>query len=130
MNRLVLVVLRSGARALLDHRICALIYRLPRSGRIVELPVRYAAVGNVVLVAVGRPDAKTWWHAFHEPWPVSVLLQGQTREGVGRVLNLTQPGHRAALLIYTVAVGRAVRPETPVVVIDTVDASDATPERG
>ncbi|MEV4536617.1 hypothetical protein AB0J82_22805 [Asanoa sp. NPDC049518] len=118
VNRVVLGVLRSPAHALLDARICELTYRLPRSGRVVALPVRYVADGDRVLVAVGNADAKRWWRAFRRPRPVSVRLRGRVRDGTGCLLVPSTSDHTRALMLYRVSTGAVLPLDTPLVVID------------
>ncbi|MEV4624241.1 hypothetical protein AB0J74_36710 [Asanoa sp. NPDC049573] len=118
VNLLVLAVLRSPAHGLLDTRICELTYVLPRSGKVVTLPVQYVMNRGRILVAVAQADSKRWWRAFRRPTPVSIRLRGRVRYGVGRVLVPSSAGHQEALLAYRIARGTAVPTGTPIVVLD------------
>ena len=80
---MVLAVLHSPAHALLDARICELTYHLPRSGRVVVLPVRYVGTDESILIAVGNADAKRWWRAFY-PWPAQLDSFFGNRAGLSR----------------------------------------------
>jgi hypothetical protein len=117
VNRVVLGVLRSPAHALIDARICELIYRLPRSGRLVSVPVRYVADGDRILVAVGNADAKRWWRAFRQPRPVSVRVGGAIHSCTGRLLVPSTSDHTHALLAYRLATGATVSAATPLVAV-------------
>jgi hypothetical protein len=121
VNRVVLAVLHSPAHALLDSRICELSYRLPRSGRVVVLPVRYVGTDDRILIAVGNADAKRWWRAFRNPRPVAVRRRGRVRNGVGRVLAPPRTGYAQALLAYRMAVSTALPPGTPLIVIEILE---------
>jgi hypothetical protein len=101
VNRVVRAVLHSPLlHRLLDARLCELRYRTPRSGRTVALPVAYALDGDRVVVMVGNADRKRWWRAFRQPRPVSLLLRRRSRDGVGRIVDPSDPSYAHARLTY------------------------------
>jgi hypothetical protein len=118
VNRLVSTVLRSPAHGLLDARVCELRYRTPRSGRTVSVPVAYAFDGDRVVVLVADAGRKRWWRAFRRPRPVSLLLRRQSRAGVGRVVDPSDPGYAQALLAYRLRHGVKPRMDDKIVVVD------------
>ncbi|MEU6150176.1 hypothetical protein ABZ816_09280 [Actinosynnema sp. NPDC047251] len=55
-----------------------------RSGRTFSTPVGYRRTGDVVVIGVRLPDAKTWWRNFTgDGGPLSLVLDGRDRTGHG-----------------------------------------------
>jgi deazaflavin-dependent oxidoreductase (nitroreductase family) len=52
-----------------------------RSGREYTFPTGYREQGDRVLITVGWPERKRWWHNLTEPAPVRVRLRGEERTG-------------------------------------------------
>jgi hypothetical protein len=54
-----------------------------RSGKTIEIPVGYRQSGGDISIAVGAPDAKTWWRNFlGDGGPITLLgLNGVDRTG-------------------------------------------------
>jgi F420H(2)-dependent quinone reductase len=129
-NAVVLAVLRSPARLLLQKRVCALRLLGRRTGRLLQLPVQYARVPDGVVVVAGRGAGKNWWRNLRDPRPVDVWLDGRWRHGRGRVLMPGDPDRAASLTAYRL-VYRNVPPNTtdPVVriTLEPVEAAEAEP---
>ena len=87
-NPLVRAILRSRAHALLSHRLLLLSYHGLRSGRLYEIPLRYARTedGRLLTVAVDA-EAKLWWRSFRAPSPAVVLIRGERLAVSGAVAN-------------------------------------------
>ena len=98
-NSIVGVVLRSPAHRLLSGSTDLLAYDGRRSGRRIVLPTQYARSVDDIVILVGRPDTKRWWHNFAEPWDVDVLVAGEWRTMVGEaVVGADDPETAAPLL--------------------------------
>jgi hypothetical protein len=99
-NRLVLVALATDAGQRLMPGLCALRYSGRRSGRPVILPVGHAIVGDDVVVLVGRPETKRWWHNFRGGHAVEVLLGNVWHTGRGEVVLADRLEYPRLLAIY------------------------------
>lgn len=67
---------------LLDRNITMLTYTGRRSGRTFSVPVSYRRLGNDVVIAVGMPEAKTWWRNFvNAGGPVTLRFEGADHAG-------------------------------------------------
>lgn len=67
---------------LVDGHITSISYVGRRSGRSFRLPVGYRRAGDDVTIAVGMPDAKTWWRNFLGAGaPLTIRLDGADRRG-------------------------------------------------
>ncbi|RAU98295.1 hypothetical protein DQP58_05935 [Mycobacterium colombiense] len=67
---------------LLNRNITMLTYTGRRSGRTFSIPVSYRRIGNEIVIAVGMPDAKTWWRNFlNSGGPLTLRLDGADRVG-------------------------------------------------
>ena len=64
-----------------------LAYEGRRSGRRIVLPTQYARSGDDVVILVGKPETKRWWHNFEEPRDVDVLLAGEWQPMTGRAIR-------------------------------------------
>lgn len=85
VNRVVLLLLGSLLRPLLDEKLCALRYTVASTGATVVFPVEYAFAGDRLLVLAGRPERKRWWRHFMSAAPVEVWWNGRWVRGEGRV---------------------------------------------
>jgi hypothetical protein len=86
VNPIVRAVLRSPLHPLLSRRLVLL--RIPgrRSERAFELPVAYVCDEAGILVTVGAPERKQWWHNIDGPTPITVVLRGRTIPGVAELV--------------------------------------------
>lgn len=84
VNRVLLSVLGSPARVLVDGGLCALRYRA-RSGETVTLPVQYEPHNGDIVVRCAHATDKRWWRHFWQPAAVDVWLDGRWQPGIGRV---------------------------------------------
>jgi hypothetical protein len=67
---------------LISRNVAVLTYKGRRSGRTFSIPVSYRRSGDEVSIAVGMPDAKTWWRNFlGEGGPLTLKLDGIPRAG-------------------------------------------------
>lgn len=67
---------------LINRNIAMLTYRGRRSGRTFSIPVSYRRSGDEVRIAVGMPEAKTWWRNFlGDGGPLTLTLDGIPRAG-------------------------------------------------
>jgi hypothetical protein len=108
VNTVVLAVLRSPARMLVQGRLCALRFAGRRTGTVYTLPVEYTRDGDRIVVLAGRGRTKSWWHNFLSPHPVRVWLDGRWQPGTATVARSGHP-HRTDLL----ATYRSTHPRVP-----------------
>jgi F420H(2)-dependent quinone reductase len=114
-NRLANPVMRPLLRSLVGRRLgthLALIrYRGRRTGRVYELPVQYARVGNRVWILPGSPEHKTWWRNLRNEVDVELLLAGVRLLGKAVALEGAQHADEVAtgLTAYVKAMPRAGR---------------------
>ena len=88
LNPLIRAVLRSPAHRLLSRRLVLLAYRGRRTGRLHEIPLRYADLDGGRLVAVAlHPERKLWWRSLVEPTPVSLVLRGERLEATATLVE-------------------------------------------
>jgi F420H(2)-dependent quinone reductase len=67
---------------LISENVAMLTYTGRRSGRRFSIPVGYRRSGDEVTIAVGMPDAKTWWRNFlGDGAPLTLRLDGIERAG-------------------------------------------------
>ncbi len=75
-NTVVETVLKSPLHRLMSGKLVLIRYQGTRSSAEYVLPVQYADTHNGLVVAVGKPDTKTWWRNFTTMGQVQVLLSG------------------------------------------------------
>ncbi len=107
-DRLVAGILRSPFHALLGGNLL-LSYRGRRTGLLRELPVAFAPTPDGYAILVGAPERKRWWRNFEEPWPMTVLVDGRTRQATGRVVRGESAAGRALAAAYFVRHPRSGR---------------------
>ena len=84
------------------------------SGQQRELPVQASRYENGHLIRVGRPEQKTWWRNFGEPWPIELVSGGRVVRGLGTVaLGSSGRGQRLAADYFTEHHGAARRAGLP-----------------
>jgi deazaflavin-dependent oxidoreductase (nitroreductase family) len=86
-NRIVGAVLRSPAHRLLSGTTDLVRYTGRRSGRTIETPTQYVAVGDGLVIVVAHPATKTWWRNFVVDGPIEVLVAGTWRPMTARVVR-------------------------------------------
>lgn len=131
-NRFVLGALNSPFHRLLPRGLAEISYTGPVSGRTIRLPAQSVADGDRLLVVAGRPERKSWWRVFRNPYPAE-LVCGRSRSGaVGYVLR--EPERSRALQTYLAThpgSRRGISRDTPVIAFETdrraVPVSDSTP---
>jgi hypothetical protein len=101
VNRVVLWLLRSPARGLLDRHVCRLRFTGRRSGATIELPVEFVRDGDRLLVLAARASTKQWWRNFRDVGhDVAVTVDGITRDSHGLALGPGDHGYAAAMSAY------------------------------
>jgi hypothetical protein len=118
VNRIVLTLLRSPMHGLVSRGLCELRYRAPRSGRLVCLPVGYAADGERIVVLAGFAADKRWWRAFARPYPLEIRRGGTLRRAVGHVVRPDDPAAVAAAAAYRVNHRVTIHPTDRLLLID------------
>ena len=93
-----------------------------RTGDSHVTPTQYAEMPDgTVVVAVGRPDSKTWWRNFRRPHPVDLLIRGTWHHGTGhaRWRHDDLAGVDAALDAFSTKYGhrRAPDPDTDLLTV-------------
>jgi hypothetical protein len=84
------------------------------TGSVRELPVNCSRYENGLLIRVGRPEQKTWWRNFREPWPIELVRGGNVVRGVGTVvLGSSGRGQRLAADYFMKHHGAARRAGLP-----------------
>jgi hypothetical protein len=117
-NTFTLWILHVGVlRRLADRQVCELRFTAARTGRDVVLPVMYAQGDDTLVVLVGGPEHKSWWHSFARPHPVRVWLRGRARTGTGRVVAAGAAGRTEAAAVYAARFPEIPVENDPVVVI-------------
>ncbi len=79
-NRMVLRLLGSPARVLIDHGTTAVRYRAHRADTTVTLPVQYKRDGDDVVIRSGHAAGKRWWRHFRQRAAVELWLDGRWHE--------------------------------------------------
>lgn len=123
VNRVVLGLLRSDVRPLLDGTVGVVRY-VAGSGAPVVLPVQVARDGDLVVIMAGDAARKRWWRHFRQPAAVEVRLDGRWHGGTGQVV--TGAGSAAAAA-YRRAYPRATVPADATFVV--VHCAEPVPER-
>jgi hypothetical protein len=100
INCTALRLLRSPMHWLLDPGMCELRYRRRRTGRVIALPVLYAACGGQLVVLVGDAPDKQRWRNFRQPAPVEVRRAGRVHAGTGRIVPPDDPAYETAWNAY------------------------------
>jgi deazaflavin-dependent oxidoreductase (nitroreductase family) len=126
-NTAVLALLGSPAGLLLDEKICALKYVGRRTGRTIVLPVQYARTDGGVLIAVGRPERKTWWRNMSEPRSVEIWLDGAWHPATAHVVA---PHARSAAFQEYSRTFPHIPAGVPVVQVALQQAEQVLPLRG
>ena len=85
MNRVVVWLLGSGLRPLLEDAVVVLRYTA-RSGAQITLPVQVIRDRGRIVVLAGNADMKHWWRHFASPAAVDVWHDGRWRSGSGSVM--------------------------------------------
>ena len=76
INPCMILLLRSPLHSILSGSVMAISFIGRKSGRHLQVPVRYAREGNRVICFTGKEGK--WWHNFKSEAPVSLLLRRQT----------------------------------------------------
>jgi hypothetical protein len=84
------------------------------SGRARRLPVNCELFENGFLIRVGKPEEKTWWRNFRQPWPIEIVRKGRRIRGSAVVaLGSTGTGQRVAAEYFVKHRGAAKRAGLP-----------------
>jgi len=101
LNRIVLAVLHTPLRFLLDPGICELSFAGKRTGKPIRLPVIYAHHEATVAVLVGDAEHKTWWRNFSSPRPVDVRIKAATHHGIAALAPAGSDEFAQGISVYT-----------------------------
>ena len=86
-NPFVKLILRSPLHGWMSAAVLLITYRGRKSGKEFTLPVQYVQDENYVYIVPGDAEKKTWWRNLKGGADVQVTLKGQTRSGVGILLE-------------------------------------------
>ncbi|MGZ4705709.1 MAG: nitroreductase/quinone reductase family protein [Acidimicrobiales bacterium] len=86
-NGFVAAVLRSPLHRLLSGSTDLIRYEGRRSGREITTPTQYAQLGDDLVILVGHPERKTWWHNFETEHDIDVLVRRQWRTMAARAMS-------------------------------------------
>ena len=67
----------------------------------IRLPVMYAGTGDVLWVAVGRAQDKSWWRNLRSRPHVEILWHGRWYPAIADVVPSTDDSYPDALAVYT-----------------------------
>jgi F420H(2)-dependent quinone reductase len=101
LNRIVLTVLHTPFRFLLDPGICELSFTGRKTGKPIRLPVIYAQAGETVTVLVGDAERKTWWRNFSTPRPIDVRIKAGTHHGTAALARTGSDEFAQGISLYT-----------------------------
>jgi hypothetical protein len=85
VNPVLRALLSSPAHGLVSGRLMLLTVTGRRSGRTFTFPVGYHEEGERLRVNLDWPERKRWWRNLRGGAPVTVVLRGERRSGVGHV---------------------------------------------
>lgn len=98
-NRVVAAILTSRLRGSMARSTVLIRYVGRRSGTTFTTPTQYAWCGNALVIAVARPDTKSWWRNFRTEHPLDVLIDGTWTPMTGRALDAgAEPDEAGPLL--------------------------------
>jgi hypothetical protein len=101
----------------LSGRVVLVRYKGRVSGLPRQLPVNCEPFEGGYLIRVGRPETKSWWRNFTQPWPVELVRKGRRIQGAAvAVPGTTGRGQRIAAEYFATHRGAAKRaglPRTP-----------------
>jgi len=121
VNHLVSWLLRSPAHRVLSGAVVELRLIGRRTRSIRPVPVQYAQSGDRLVVWPAHAPEKLWWRNLSEPAPVDVVLRGEVRSGIGRVVPAGGLDHPTAAAAYCQRFHRAdVAAGDVLVVVDLV----------
>jgi hypothetical protein len=122
VNRVVLGLLRSRGRGLLDRRVCRLRFIGRRTGRVVELPVGFVRDGDRLMVLVARASTKRWWRNFRDvSHGLEITLEGADHDAEALALGPGDRGYADAMSAYCRHARRPVDRDHELVVIELVN---------
>ena len=99
-NRVLIWMLGSRLRQLVDGSTVGLRVRGVVSGSIHEFPVMFARDSAGWVVYPGRPEAKRWWRNLRRPAPVWILSDGRWQPALGELLRPGAASYPDALATY------------------------------
>ena len=86
-NPFVKLILRSPLHGWISAALLLITYRGRKSGKEFTLPVQYVQDGNHIYIVPGFAEKKVWWRNIKGGANVQVTLKGQTRSGLGILLE-------------------------------------------
>lgn len=119
VNRIVLAVLGSRAHGMLSSSVLGVRVHGRRTGRVIELPVQFAATAGGYVTYPAHPAHKQWWHNVEAPTEVEVLVGGAWHPALGHVVRPSEGEYAARVADYRSRWPKvAVAAGDPVVVIE------------
>lgn len=117
-------LLRHPTARLLPRSLLLLEYRGRRTGDPHALPAQWAPEGELLVVAAGHWQRKTWWRNLADgPAPVRVHVGGRAAPAVARLLLPGEAGYDSAARAYRARFARVqLEPGVPLVVLRRGDA--------
>lgn len=85
---------------LIDQQVCELRYATPTTGRLADIPLRYASGGERLIALIPHTERKDWPTTFTKPYPVRVLLEREWRPARAWLAAPGQPGWNEARRVY------------------------------
>ena len=76
-NSIVVAILKSPVHRLLSGTLDVIRYCGQRTGQQYVTPTQYVEQGDDLLIFVGRPETKSWWHNFRTDRDIEVLVRGR-----------------------------------------------------
>jgi hypothetical protein len=126
-SRLVLRLLGHSRTAAVLPGVVGLAVRGRRTGVWHTLPVMTAPDGDELVVLVGHPDRKQWWHNLTWPTKVRVLRDGGWHDATARAVLPGDPSHPQAYVAYT-ARSRRTGPPTDSTFVRISPPTPPTPQ--
>ena len=99
-NRVLIWMLRSRLRPLVDGSTVVLRVRGVVTGSLHEFPVMYANDSYGWVVYPGRPGTKRWWRNLRRPAPMWILSDGRWQNARGELLRPGAVGYQDAVDTY------------------------------
>lgn len=86
-NPFVKLILRSPLYGWMSAALLLITYRGRKSGKEYTLPVQYVQDGSHIYIVPGYAEKKVWWRNLKGGMTVRLTLKGQTKSGVGILLD-------------------------------------------
>ena len=88
-NRLIAGVLRSPLHLVASGGLMNLTWTGRQSGKRYTVPVGYQRHSDAIVVLLSKPNDKTWWKNFRQPWPAELFIKRAQVEATGLLVEPT-----------------------------------------